>query len=284
MCPWSHRLSSAPGSRARCDYGGSSDHVRAAPRPNVLKAYAAGRVFGVEHGAGPPGVLALHGWARTHRDFLPMMDEVAALALDLPGFGASPEPPEAWSTADYADCVAVVLDDLGPDPVVVVGHSFGGRVAVQLAARHPERVLALVLTGVPSLSRTPGSGRRSPLAYRTARRLHRAGLLGDDRMEALRRRHGSPDYRAARGVMRDVLVKAVNESYEAPLAAYPGPIELVWGADDDQAPRAVAEAALGHCARGRLTVVADVGHFVPRDAPNALVEAIRRHEGGGQPR
>ncbi|PLS75538.1 MAG: hypothetical protein CYG61_06790, partial [Actinobacteria bacterium] len=232
----------------------------------MLSAFASGRLFGVVYGAGAPSVLALHGWGRSGADFDATLQDLDAVALDLPGFGATPAPPEPWGAAEYAQAVAAVLDELAT-PIVVVGHSFGGRVAVHLAAAEPERIAALVLTGVP-LVRAPGAAatpRRPALGYRVARALHRRGLLPEDRMEALRRRHGSPDYRAATGVMRDVLVRAVNETYEEQLAAITCPVELVWGDDDPEVPLAVAEAAAARVAGGAgaasLTVVPGAGHF-----------------------
>src|SRR4051812_38815028 len=111
----------------------------------MLTAFDDGRLFGATTGDGHPWVLALHGWQRTHRDFNRVLDGVAAVALDLPGFGASPPPPQPWGGAEYAAAVAPVLERFDQPPVVL-GHSFGGRVAVHLAAAYPERVHALVLT------------------------------------------------------------------------------------------------------------------------------------------
>jgi pimeloyl-ACP methyl ester carboxylesterase len=108
----------------------------------VLQQFAGGAVFGTATGeVGAASVLALHGWARTHRDFDRLLGGVgetsmASVALDLPGFGASPPPPGPWGTLDYADCLLEVIDTMAT-PLVVLGHSFGGRVALQLAATHP---------------------------------------------------------------------------------------------------------------------------------------------------
>jgi len=249
----------------------------------VLKAFAGGRLFGAPSGSGTPWVLALHGWRRSHQDFDACLDGVAAIALDLPGFGAAPAPPEAWSTRQYAEWIAPVLDELTPD-VVVVGHSFGGRVATHLAAQCPDRVAALVLTGVPLVANPDRQPTKSPLAFRVGRTLHAKGLIGDRRMETLRQRHGSADYRAATGVIRGVLVQAVNETYEVPLAAYPGPVELVWGQRDSEVPMAVAEAAAGLGRRTALTVCAGAGHLVPTEAPDCLRQVILRHRPDGMPR
>jgi len=247
----------------------------------MLKAFDGGRLFGASFAAdGGPWVLALHGWARSHEDWRAVLGgeparAVGAVALDLPGFGATPPPPEVWGSDDYAAAITPVLRELKA-PAVVVGHSFGGRVAVHLAAAHPELVGALVLTGVP-LFRTAAGNRRPPLRYRVGRSLHGRGLIGESRMESLRQRYGSPDYRAATGVMRQVLVRTVNETYDDQLRSVSCPVELVWGDDDTEAPLAVAETAAGLLARSNLTVCRGAGHLVPLTAPDALRLAIERH-------
>lgn len=242
----------------------------------MLKAFADGQLFGAVHGSGPASVLALHGWGRTHGDFDATLAGLDAVAVDLPGFGSSPEPPEAWGAVGYARAVGAVLGELAW-PVVVVGHSFGGRVAVQLAVWRPEQVAALVLTGVPLL-RPPGTRPSRPaLVYRMGRALHRRGVVGTRTMEALRQRYGSADYRSARGVMRQVHVRVVNETYEEDLARISCPTELVWGDDDPDVPPAVAEKAAGLLASARLTVVPGAGHLTPLTAPGALRAAVERH-------
>ena len=92
------------------------------------------------------------------------------------------------------------------------------------------------------------------------------------------RRYGSLDYAAATGVMRQVLVRAVNETYEALLPSLRCPVELVWGEGDDQVPVSVAREALALIPQGRLTVVPGDGHHVLRSSPGAVREAIRRVE------
>ncbi len=241
----------------------------------TLTSYQRGTVFASRYGSGQvPRVLALHGWGRDRTDFDAVLAGWDAVALDLPGFGVSPAPPEAWTPRDYAErTVAPILAGL-PEPVIVVGHSFGGRVAVHAAVAAPEQVAGLVLVGVPLLRhRAPG---KSPRSYRMVRALHRLGLVSDDRMEAARRRHGSPDYRAASPLMRQVLVHAVNETYEEPLAQVGCPSELLWGEDDREVPVAVAEAAHRLMPLARLTVVVGAGHQLPVTHPEAVRAAVER--------
>ena len=241
--------------------------------PRVLRAFADGTIFGDAYGDASPCVLALHGWRRDRSDFRTVLSGLDALAVDLPGFGASPAPPEAWGGAEYARALVPVLEELAL-PAVVVGHSFGGRVAVHLAAAHPDMVSGVVLAGVPLLRLAPAPG--PSLSFRLAKALNRIGIIGDERMEARRRRAGSADYRAATGVMRDVFVHAVHETYEDQLRAIQAPVELVWGDDDTAAPLAVAERAAQLLAHSSLTVIAGAGHLTPLTAPDEIRSAIVR--------
>jgi pimeloyl-ACP methyl ester carboxylesterase len=241
----------------------------------ALRAYANGALFGEAIGGSPPQVLALHGWGRRGRDFAASLDGLDAIAPDLPGFGATPAPDDVIGAAEYARSVEPLLDEFGRPPVIVA-HSFGGRIAVCLAALRPDRVGPLVLTGVPLLRLGPV--RRPSLGYRAIRALSRFGLVSSDRMETERQRRGSADYRASSGVMRQILVKVINESYEDQLRALRSPVHLVWGERDREVPAAVAEMARDLIIEAggtvQLTVLHGMGHQLPIEAPEALRAAI----------
>ena len=223
-------------------------------------------------------MLALHGWRRNHLDFDPVFavpgfeGNHAAMAVDLPGFGATPPPPDAWGSLQYAEQLVTLFDDLA-EGVTVVGHSFGGRVALHLPGLLPGRVDRLVLTGVPLLDRE-GRRRRPKLAFRVGRRLHHLGLVSDQRMEALRNKHGSPDYRAAQGVMRAVFVRLLSEQYGPLLEQLDLPVTLLWGGDDTEVPVEVAERAAGLLRSSELIVRPGAGHLTPTEIPTDLRAAV----------
>ena len=260
----------------------------------VLKSFADGQVFGGTWGQGPATVLALHGWQRTHQDFSAVFNPagsadpagsahpdsgalpgLSAVAPDLFGFGATPPPPEPWGSEEYAEHLVPLFVERGvlAERVVLVGHSFGGRGSIPLYGLVPDRIDRVVLTAVPLLDRR---GRRSRPAtpYRVARWLHGVGLLGDERMEALRNKYGSPDYRAAQGVMRGVFVRLLAEEYATGMAAVDCPVDLVWGDHDDQVPLEVAERARGLFPSARLTTLSGIGHLLPTEAPAELRSVI----------
>lgn len=238
-----------------------------------LTNYVGGRVFADRYGSGEPLVVALHGWGRDRRDFASVLDGLDAVSVDLPGFGTSPPPNDVVGAGGYAGLIAALVEELA-GPRVVVGHSFGGRVATVLAAERPELVSGLVLVGVPLLHPAGRPARGPSPAYRLVRWAARVGLIGDQRLDREKRRRGSADYRAASGVMRDILVKVVNETYESELARVGCPVRMVWGADDQEVPLDVAHRSAELLDDVRLDVVDGCGHDVPRVAPDRVRLAI----------
>jgi len=241
---------------------------------HVLTSFADGTIFGERTGTNTPDVLGLHGWGRTHTDLRSVLDGHDSISLDLPGFGASPPPDRCWTTEDYAAALDPIIDTMNR-PIVIVAHSFGGRVAVHVAARRPASVAGLVLCGVPLLHRH-GRPSKPRFAFRLAKGLNQVGIFNDTKMDAVRDKYGSEDYRNSSGVMREVFVAAVNESYEAPMAKVSCPVELVWGDRDTAAPPEIAVRSETLLADAHLTVVGDVDHFLPLTHPGPMREALDR--------
>lgn len=241
----------------------------------MLSSFAGGRLYGASYGDDTaPRVVALHGWARTHADFASVLESYDAVAVDLPGFGATPPPPDAWGSPEYAALVVELLREL-PAPPVLLGHSLGGRIGIHVAATAPDAIRGLVLTGAPIIRL--GGATKPKFGYRAARWLHARGVVSDARMEEARRKNGSTDYANASPAMRAVLVKLLAENYDAAIDATTAPVELVWGDDDTAAPVAVAnELATRLAGHVHLTVVPGAGHLTPLTAPNELRAAVDR--------
>jgi pimeloyl-ACP methyl ester carboxylesterase len=236
----------------------------------VITSLAGGRVLAEKHGSTPPRVVALHGWGRDGRDFETVLSGLDAVSIHLPGFGPAPAPDEVWGSEQYATLVAEAIS--AHAPVVIAAHSFGGRVAVRLAAARPELVSGLVLTGVPLVRLVPPT--TPPLGYRLVRWAHQRGVVSDRRMEAIRRRRGSSDYRAAQGVMRDILVRVVGESYDDELAALRCPVRMVWGANDTDAPTDAGRVAAERIGGARFRVVDGTAHLMTGDLELAVREEL----------
>lgn len=237
----------------------------------MITALADGRLLAEKTGATPAKVVALHGWGRTGADFGSILEGLDALAIHLPGFGITPEPPAAWGSEDYAADLVEVLREVGP--TVIVGHSFGGRVAVRLAATHPELVKGLVLTGVPLLRLQAPP--KAAASYRLVRWLAKRGLVSQKTLEAQRRKHGSADYRNAQGVMRDVMVRVVGEDYRDDLARISAPVRMVWGENDTAAPADAGHAASELLTNARFRIVPGAGHLLEGELRAAVRHDLR---------
>jgi len=102
-----------------------------------------------DRGAGRPAFVFVHGWTCDRSFFAPQVNHFArrhrVVSVDLRGHGESDKPHGAYPIAAYADDIAYIIDQLGLGKCVAVGHSMGGKAALQLAAEHPERVAAIVM-------------------------------------------------------------------------------------------------------------------------------------------
>jgi pimeloyl-ACP methyl ester carboxylesterase len=201
------------------------------------------------------------------------------LALDLPGFGESPVPNGTWGTPDYAEYVRDVLMKEGIDRAHFVGHSFGAKTSLYLAATRPELVEKLVVVGSPGL-RTPPS-----LAVRTKRLVSRgariAGLLGPPGKavrDSVYRRIASQDYKDA-GPMRPILVTVVNEDLSALLRHVSSPCLLVWGTKDDAVPLSHARKMQNIIPDAGLVEFEGAGHFAYLDEPQRFCRIVRHFFG-----
>jgi pimeloyl-ACP methyl ester carboxylesterase len=169
-------------------------------------------VFGAEV---PRHLVLLHGWG-LNRDSLRGIGilferRFRVHLIDLPGFGDAASPPSDWDTTMYARLVEHYLVERVAGAVVLVGHSFGGRVAVRIAASRPAWLQAVVLLAVPGLPATGWSrAQMRRAAIRTLRRLLvlLKPVTGPGLLLGHTNRFGSKDYLAADQALRPILVRA----------------------------------------------------------------------------
>jgi pimeloyl-ACP methyl ester carboxylesterase len=194
-------------------------------------------------GDGRP-VVALHGWSGSVKSFWPVAERLAPLGyevhlIDLPGFGESDLPPQVWGVEDYQRFVMAYLDDRQIERTAILGHSFGGRVGLMLAAEHPERVTKMVLANAAGL-RTSLSLRQQTRNFFARTLRQTLNTLGMDNLRArwqdrYNRRYASEDYLNA-GPLRDTFVRVIEQDLSAYAARVKAPTVLVWGSLDKDTP------------------------------------------------
>ncbi|MDR2175675.1 MAG: alpha/beta hydrolase [Synergistaceae bacterium] len=224
-------------------------------------------------------VLFLHGWGSDFSPFRPFLDGMSGrrvCALNLPGFGGSAEPPVAWSVGDYADFVLDFLAERGIRSVTLIGHSFGGRISIKLAARGaetrglpvetaPVEIVKMVLVDSAGIrpKRTPVRKLKT-LAYKGIRgilSLEAVRKRAPSLLESWRMRNASADYRNATPRMRECLAKAVGEDLTPCLSAIRCPTLLIWGENDSETPLSDARIMERLIPDAGLVVLKNAGHY-----------------------
>ncbi|MEF8817856.1 MAG: alpha/beta hydrolase [Salinibacter sp.] len=236
-----------------------------------------------------PPVLLLHGWGRSLHDLRPLAqaltDAYWTHAVDLPGHGASPPPPEPWGVPEHAQLVHDYIRREIQSRVTVVGHSNGGRIALYMAgtAKHASAVNRLALVS-PS-----GVEPERSWAYRTRSGLATALKAPVQALPAPLQapaedwlRHslvwqwlGSDDYNAQDGVMRETFVKTVNDHLDEELERVRVPTLLFWGTEDDAVSRRqmdVMKTKIDDCG---LVELEGAGHFGHLDQPDTVRAGLR---------
>ena len=233
-------------------------------------------------------ILVLHGWG-AHLEaiesiVLALEGETEVLALDLPGFGASEPPRETWGSEDYARFVLAFLDAQEIDRCHVVGHSFGGRVAVWLANLEPGRFGRLVLCDASGLR--PRRGARYYWRVGLAKVGRAIGLLGPPGrrlQDRIRRGVASSDYLAAPESMRGTIRRVLGEDLSDQLSSVSLPVLLVWGEADEDTPLWMGHRMEELILDSGLVVLPGAGHYSYADSPGRFTQ-VSRHFLCHQPR
>ncbi len=236
-----------------------------------------------------PAVLLLHGWGSNARLMAPiaaaLSDRYRVVNIDLPGHGLTPPPPAPWGVAEHAALIAHLIRTRIGRPVVLIGHSNGGRIGLYLAGE-PEgatllRALVLISPSGMRPHRPWHYYLRATLAWLLKApfqvlpsALREAGLAWL-RHTLVWKALGSSDYRQLTGVMRETFVRVVNTYVEDRLARIPIPVLVFWGEHDQAVGRKQMERLVQNLPDAGLVVLKNAGHYGHLDDPATFVAATR---------
>ena len=228
-------------------------------------------MYFVKQGDGQP-VVFLHGWGCDGSIFLPVANRLPNYAnylVDFSGFGKSDPPPEiGWSVVDYAESLREFLLEHNLSAVTLIGHSFGCRVAMVLAANHPELVSRMLLVA-------PAGLRRFSLSrWWKVRKYKLSKFFAKLRGEAPNAKYASEDYANCFPAMRATFVKVVNQDLSMYAKRVACPVLIVNGRDDTATPLSHAKRLNKLIARSSLVEI-DGDHFAFFRMPKAFADTVK---------
>ena len=181
-------------------------------------------------------LIWLHGWGLDGNSLMTLASLLHARGenylLDLPGFGKTPLPDAPWGTQEYADEVARFIKELPKRKTFVIGHSFGGRVALRLANKYPELLDGIVLVGGAGLQK-----KRSLMFRIYVGLVKKYGKFVKQIFPFLKKfSFGSSDYKKTEGVKREIFTKVISEDLSGIASKITLPALLIYGEKDTETP------------------------------------------------
>ena len=216
-------------------------------------------------------LVLLHGWNQNIEMMMPIaekfFDRYNVLIIDLPGFGKSSEPEFTWTVHEYADCVKQMVDDLGLGKIILMGHSFGGRVGLIYASMY--EVYKLICFASPYCKEL----NKLPLKTKIYKSLKNISCLKWI-ANIMKNYIGSTDYKNATEVMRGVLVQSINLEMIDDVKKIKTPTLLIWGSLDTAVPinRAYELATLINNAK--VVEYEGATHYAYLERKNEVIKVI----------
>lgn len=216
-------------------------------------------------------LILLHGWGMNVSTWWPVVDllkeDFTLWLLDLPGFGRSDPPKKAYDTKDYADIIAEFIKNNKIKKPSLLGHSFGGKIAIKLTATYPNLVNKLILVGSSGIKPVPSF--RRILIYPLAKIIRY--LVPDifNLKTIIRKkfyRKIESDYENS-GLMKNTLLKTIKEDLTEDLKKINNETLIIWGEKDRAVPLKYGKIIYWLIKNSTLVVLEDRGHFLHTHDP-----------------
>jgi len=230
-----------------------------------------------------PAVLILHGWGGSSDSWIKIQEILSEkgykiICPDFPGFGKSKTPNEAWSVADYARWLNRFIESQKLDNFFILGHSFGGRVAIKFVVMFPEKIKGLILCDSAGIKHKPDLktkiifelSRIGNMVF-TPRLLTRFKDTARNIFYIFLRRK---DYVKANGIMKEIIKKVLEEDLLPYLAKIKTKTLIVWGAKDKMVPIRDAYIFKERIKNSKLEILPGIGHSPHLENPEQLSKII----------
>lgn len=216
-------------------------------------------------------IVMLHGWGQNKEMMLPLAKKLSnnfrITVLDLPGFGLSSEPDGGIDIYQYTNIIEEFIDNLNIKSPIIIGHSFGGRIAIIYASRN--KTEKVVLFGAPCI-------RERKLSKKEKILKKLKNIPGTKTLVEIAKSYiGSEDYKKASPIMRDLLVKVINEDLSECAKKIKTPTLLIWGDKDTAAPIEDARKLEKILPNGGLVEIKGCTHYAYLEAIDYVVKILK---------
>ncbi|MCP6718516.1 MAG: alpha/beta hydrolase [Patescibacteria group bacterium] len=233
-------------------------------------------------GSGPV-ILILHGWPSSSDSWARSMKSLSiagyqVICPDLPGFGKSDTQVQPWSVANYMEWVLKFADSLKLDDFILLGHSFGGRVAVKFSAKYGDRLKCLILCDSAGIRpKLDAKSTAISKVVQIGNNVFSPGFLVEVKnvlRNILYFFIKNRDYVKAKGVMKATMTKVVEEDLGLYLPKIKNKTLLIWGKKDTLVPIEYAYQFKDKIRDSKLEIIPGVGHSPHFRAFERLTEII----------
>ena len=231
-------------------------------------------------------ILILHGWGGSSKSWKAVKEILEkegfkAYNPDFPGFGQEADPPQPWSIADYTEWIKKYSEREGISQFFLLGHSFGGRVAVKFTAVFPEKISKLILVDTAGFAREKNLN----LRQKTTIKLRKVGyfIVSSPILKIfypIFRKiayllAGTRDYYLIKTpVMKETFKKVIAEDLISYLNQIRIQTLIIWGEKDKVVPVSTAYLLKEKITNSELKIIPKIGHNPHLEAPEKLTEIL----------
>lgn len=222
-------------------------------------------------GEGRP-FLILHGWGSNSEKWqkigeLLAQNGIKVIIPDLPGFGKSDKPLKAWNLDDYCNFIEEFVKFLNLEKFYLLGHSFGGALAVKCSLKFPEKINKLFLVGAACI-------RKKTVKVRLLRVISK--LFNHPPLFIKKVFYRKSDYLSVEGVMKETYLKIIEEDLTDILSQVQIPTIIIWGKKDNTTPIKHAYLIRSKINNSKLEIIPNISHSPHLESPEKLAEIITK--------
>jgi pimeloyl-ACP methyl ester carboxylesterase len=226
--------------------------------------------------------LILHGWngsSDSWRKIIEILEiKYKVICPDFPGFGKTETPKISWSLSDFVEWLKEFTEKLDLKEFFLLGHSFGGRVAIKFSISYPEKVKKLILVSPGGIKQKWG------LKEKIAFQLAKVGNAIFSKKPFFRFKDGArnlfyrvmriKDYSRARGIMKETMKKIVEEDLLPELSKIQNKTLIIWGEKDKIIPLKYAFIFKEKIKNSKLEILPKIFHSPHLEDPEKLAEVL----------